>query len=175
MAKATKSENVPAAMQAKFTEISQLTDDVCKRYLNDEYAQYAPYLTAALCRKRPSPLSQGKAASWASGIVHALGMVNFLHDPSQTPHMKSADLYAAFGVSQSTGSAKSKQVRDLMNMHQMDSTWCLPSRLGDNLVSWLISVNGFIIDAREASRAIQVEAFRKGLIPYLPDSAIDDE
>jgi hypothetical protein len=89
--------------------------------------------------------------------------------------MKSADLYAAFGVSQSTGSAKSKQVRDLMNMHQMDSTWCLPSRLGDNLVSWLISVNGFIIDAREASRAIQVEAFRKGLIPYLPDSAIDDE
>jgi hypothetical protein len=40
-------------------------------------------------------------------------------------------------------------------------------------MSWLISVNGLIIDARQAPRAVQVEALRKGLIPYLPESAID--
>ncbi|MDZ8257440.1 DUF6398 domain-containing protein [Nostoc sp. ChiQUE01b] len=37
------------------------------------------------CRKRPSPLATGQAKSWACGIVHALGMVNFLYDSSQTP------------------------------------------------------------------------------------------
>jgi hypothetical protein len=31
-------------------------------------------------------------------------------------------------------------------------------------------VNGFIIDVRHAPREIQEEAFRKGLIPYLPDA-----
>ncbi len=33
---------------------------------------------------------------------------------------------------------------------------------------WLIQVNGLIVDARQVSREIQEEAFRRGLIPYLP-------
>lgn len=45
--------------------------------------------------------------------------------------------------------------------------------LGDSLrclreMAWLIQVNGLIVDARHASREIQEEAFRRGLIPYLP-------
>jgi hypothetical protein len=32
----------------------------------------------------------------------------------------------------------------------------------------MITVNGLIIDARSAPRHIQEEAFRKGLIPYIP-------
>jgi hypothetical protein len=32
----------------------------------------------------------------------------------------------------------------------------------------MITVDGFIIDARYAPREIQEEALRKGLIPYLP-------
>ncbi|MFN6066659.1 MAG: DUF6398 domain-containing protein, partial [Pseudanabaena sp.] len=77
--------------------------------------------------------------------------------------------------SQSTGQAKSKQIRDLMKIHQMDPTWCLPSRVDDNILSWMISVNGFLIDARQAPRAIQEEAFRKGMIPYLPEAKIGDD
>jgi len=55
MPKTTKSENVPESMRAKFEELSRLTDHFCKEHLNDEYAQLCRYLTAALCRKRPSP------------------------------------------------------------------------------------------------------------------------
>ena len=33
----------------------------------------------------------------------------------------------------------------------------------------MISVDGLIIDARFAPRAIQEEALAKGLIPYLPE------
>jgi hypothetical protein len=40
--------------------------------------------------------------------------------------------------------------------------------MDSNPMAWMISVNGFILDARYAPRPIQEEAFRKGLIPYLP-------
>ena len=43
-------------------------------------------MAAKLCRKG-TPLTSGRPRSWASGIVHALGWVNFLSDPSQDPHM----------------------------------------------------------------------------------------
>jgi hypothetical protein len=44
----------------------------------------------------------------------------------------------------------------------------LPSRLEDNPLAWMVMVNGFIVDVRDMPREVQEEAFRKGLIPYLP-------
>ncbi len=72
--------SVPKDMQARFDEITQITDAFCQTYLNNEYGQLCHELTATLCRKRPSPLVRGKATTWACGIVHALGMVNFLFE-----------------------------------------------------------------------------------------------
>ncbi len=160
---------VPKQMQSKFEEITALTDSFCTAYLNSEYAELSRKLTAALCRKRPSPLVRGKAQTWACGIVHALGRVNFLDDPAQTPHIKPTEIYKHFGVGQSTGQGKSKQIRDLMKMSPMSPDWCLPSRIDAHPLVWMISVNGFIIDARQAPREIQEEAFLKGIIPYIPD------
>jgi hypothetical protein len=57
-----------------------------------------------------------------------------------------------------------------MNMHQMDLDWTLPSRVDKNPLIWMLRINGLIMDVRHAPRAIQEEAFRKGLIPYIPDA-----
>ena len=169
MTKRSTSEQVPKEMQARFDEITHLTDTFCQTYLNDEYASLIRQLTATLCRKRPSPLSQGKAATWACGIIHAIGMVNFLFDTSQTPHMASSQIASYFGLSPNTMQGKSKQIRDLLGMYQMDPDWTLPSKMDDNLLAWMIQVNGIVIDARSAPRWVQEEAFRKGLIPYIPE------
>ena len=155
-------------MQGKFEEITNLTDAFCSQYLNAEYAEMSRQLAAALSLQRPSPLATGQAKSWACGIVHALGMVNFLYDSSQTPHIKANALYKAFGVAESTGQGKSKAIRNAMKMSYYDTNWCLPSRIDRHPTAWLISVNGFPMDARYAPREILEEAFRKGLIPYLP-------
>ncbi len=56
-------------------------------------------------------------------------------------------------------------------MVPLDPAWCLPSKLADNPLAWMIQVNGLIVDARTAPRAIQEEAFRRGLIPYIPEHA----
>jgi Domain of unknown function (DUF6398) len=168
MPKRSLSQNVPKDMQARFDEITHLTDAFSQEYLNGEYMQLCRELVATLCRKRPSPLVRGKADTWACGIIHAVGMVNFLFDSSQTPHIPASQIADSFGLSSSTMQAKSKQIRDLLGMYQMDPDWSLPSMVEKNPLIWMLEVNGLIIDVRHAPREIQEEAFRKGLIPYIP-------
>lgn len=159
---------IPSSTQNQFIEISAIIEKLCNQHLNDEYFELAQELTAKLARKRPSPLQAGRSASWAAGIVHAIGMVNFLFDKSQNPHLSSKDLSEWFGLSQNTIGGKSKSIRDLFKIRQMDPKWTLPSRLDSNPFVWMLSVNGFIIDAREAPYEIQQQAYQAGIIPYIP-------
>ncbi|MBC7960304.1 MAG: hypothetical protein H7X94_10585, partial [Vallitaleaceae bacterium] len=121
-----------------------------------------------LCSNRPSPIVSGKANTWACGIIHAIGTVNFLFDSTQKPHMKASELYDWFGISQSTGGGKSKEIRDLLKIMQFDVKWTLPSNMDNNPMAWMIKLNGFVVDARYCSQEIQLEAYKIGLIPYLP-------
>jgi hypothetical protein len=88
MANPKKSADVPKTMQEKFNRIVAITDNFATQHLNSEYAELIRLATAALCRKRPSPLASGTDKSWACGITHALGMVNFLFDSAQNPHIQ---------------------------------------------------------------------------------------
>ncbi len=169
MTRISQSEKVPKHMQGIFDAIVTLTDIFCKTHLDEEYAQLARQATAALCRRRPSPLATGYVETWACGIVYALGSANFLFDKSQTPSMSAGDLCAAFRVSKSTGAAKSKKVRDVLGMGQLDPRWCRPSKLADNPMVWMIMVNGLIVDVRHLPRDLQEAAYARGLIPYLPE------
>lgn len=164
-----KSLTVPKTMQGKYDEIIGVIGDFCDEHLNEEYKLLSFQLCAALCRKRPSPLLTGRITTWACGIVHAIGTVNFLFDRAQQPTMKVKDLYEGFGVSGATGSTKSKQIRTTMKIGLFDPDWSLPSKVDENPMAWMVSVNGFHIDVRHAPREIQEEAFRRGMIPYLPE------
>jgi hypothetical protein len=169
-----KSEQVPKQLQPIYDTITAITDTFCAEHLNEEYALLSRQLAAALSRKRPSPLLRGKAATWACGIVYALGSVNFLGDRSSKPFMRMEDLCALMGVSKSTGANKAAEIRKLFGMYQLDPNWTLPSRIDRNPIAWMITVNGFIIDARHAPPEIQAEAYRKGLIPYIPGSPTEE-
>ena len=166
-------ESVPLKMRPIYDEIIGLTDAFCRTHLNDEYAGVCRALAAKLSRKRPSPLEGGRVTTWAAAIVHTIGRVNFLFDKSQTPHMRADDLAKQFGLSQSTVGNKSKQIMDVLKIGLMDPEWTLPSRIDDNPMVWMISVNGLVLDARYVPREIQEAAFRKGLIPYIPSTAVE--
>jgi hypothetical protein len=165
-------DTVPRQMRPSYDALIEVTDRVSREHLTDEFAQLCRKMAAALCRKRPSPVTRGRIESWACGIAYAIGSNNFLFDKSQTPHFTAAELCALFGVSASNGSAKAGQIRKLLRMNFWDTEWCLPSRIDQNPMAWMISVNGYIVDARHAPRDIQEEAFRKGLIPYLPEAGV---
>ena len=150
MPQRSTSLSVPKERQARFHEITHLTNTFSQQYLNEEYAQLCRELAATLCRKRPSPLVRGNARTWACGIIHALGMVNFLFDSSQTPHIAASQIWESFELSSSTMQAKSKQIRDLMGMYPMDPDWSTPSMVDKNPLIWMLEVNGLIIDVRQA-------------------------
>lgn len=155
-------------MRDTYEAVVSIMDEFCHTYLNQEYAYLSRKMAAALSRKRPSPLESGRAKSWAAGIVHTLGQVNFLFDKSQEPYMSARDLCEKIGISQSTAANKSRAIWDRLNLMQFDPEWCLPSLLEENPLAWMISVNGVIVDVRMMTREVQEEAFRLGLIPHLP-------
>ena len=163
-----------AAVRMAHEKIVDLTDAFCQEHLDAEYGALCRKLAGVLARKRPSPLTNGKPESWASGIVRVVGWVNFLGDPSQPHHMRMTDIDEGMGVSEATGSAKAKAIRDLLKTHPLDPEWTLPSRMEQNPMAWMIQVNGLIVDARHLPRDIQEAAFRKGLIPYIPGDRADD-
>jgi hypothetical protein len=145
-----------------------MVDDFCRTHLNEEYAQLCGELTEKLARKRPSPLLSGRPETWACGIVRTIGWVNFLDDRSTQPHLRLPAIDEAFGVAQSTGQAKSAQIRKMLKIRQLDPRWTLPSLMDDNPLIWMLEVNGFIMDIRQCPRQLQEMAYQKGLIPYIP-------
>jgi hypothetical protein len=159
---------IPEAIRPRYDAIVGLLDAVCAKHLTEEYGEVCRRLAAALGRKQPSPLARGKPETWACGIVYAVGAANFLFDRTQVPHLPAGELCALFGVSAGSGSARATEIRKLFGMAPFDTEWCLPSKLEDNPLAWLISVDGMLVDARRAPRPIQEEALRKGLIPFLP-------
>ena len=131
-----------------------------------EYALLARAAIAALCRKRPSPLSRGRREGWACGVIHALGMVNFLFDSEQSPHLTPEEVYESFGVTAGTGAAKSRAVRDALRMGPFDSNWVLPSLIGANPATWMVMVDGIVVDVRTMPRELQEAAYTSLNVEY---------
>jgi hypothetical protein len=166
---------IPAAARPAYDVIVGLTDRFCQAHLTHEYQMLCRKLAAALARKRPSPLTRGKPEVWACAVLRVIGWVNFLDDSSQKPHMKLTAIDRAFGVAESTGQGKAKSIRDLLRIRQFDFRWMLRKWIEESPMAWMVEVNGLILDARHLRREVQEEAFKKGLIPYIPGERPADD
>jgi hypothetical protein len=151
----TRGTSIPSKIRSVHDAIAARLESFSTQQLNEEYRGLCLRMLGVLARKRPTPLINGKPNSWACEIVRAVGWVNFLDDSSQSPHVKSRDIDAYFGVSSATGQARGKQIRDLLKMHPFDVEWSLSSRIERNPLAWLIQVNGLIVDARSMPREVQ--------------------
>jgi len=164
---------VPAATRPVAELVVGFTDEACQRLLDEEYAVLARHVVGKLARKRPSPLLGGRAATWAGGVVWALAQVNFAFDRDSKPHVTHDELAAAFGLGKSTLSNKAKQVRDLLNMSEASPEFLRADVIDGASMVWFVTVGGVIMDARSLPAELQVEAFAKGIIPYIPDLGRD--
>jgi len=160
--------NVPWRRKERYEAVTEITDEFCRQHLNDEYADLSRKMAAALSIERPSLLDSGHPRSWAAGVVYTLGRVNFLSDDSREPHMTMSELCKKIGVSQSTASNKSREIWNRLDLMQLHPDWCLPSMLEENPLAWIVEVNGLPVDVRIMPREVQEEAYRLGLIPYVP-------
>ena len=160
-------EEIPTKYEEIFTAIVDLTDPFCIKNLNEDYQKLCREMALELCQDG-SPATKGNPVSWASAIVYAVGWVNFLSDPATEPYMSNEELARAFGVSKSNMMAKSKILRDGLDLMPFDPEWCTTDMLKHNPLVWMVEVNGLAMDVRYASREIQEQAYQQGIIPHIP-------
>lgn len=160
--------NVPKDMRETYEKISKLLIEYSEKYLNKEYEELCLHALEKLCRKRPSPLKNGRSNTWAAGIVYAIGSNNFIFDKNQPIHMTAKELAAPFGVAASTASSKATQIKKMLKIDYSNAEWCLPSEAASNPMLWMVSIDGLVFDARMLSVEMQEACYKKGLIPFVP-------
>ena len=170
----TKGANVPKAMSVRYMEVAGIIEEFCDDKLNAEYKEICLRALAKLCRKRPSPVATGKARTWACGIVHAIGSVNFIFDKSKPLSMTAAEIADWFNLAKSTASGKSSEINKLLDLSYFNVEFLLQENIDGNPGIWYLSINGIIVDARKMPREIQEEAYDMGLIPYIPANRADN-
>jgi hypothetical protein len=159
--------HVPPRQQPRAREIVDLTDGFCRAHLNDEFRDLCRRVTVAAA-EAGLPLSSGKAAGWAAGVVSAVAFANFLGDPAQPFHMTTDEIAHKIGVSPATLQNKSKAIRDALDIVRFDPRFSTGAMRDQSPFTWILMVNGIPMDIRTAPREAQEEALRRGLIPYIP-------
>lgn len=109
----------------KYEEIINKIKNFSSEYLNDEYKNICVMAAETLFLNNEEQLKKGKSFSWAAGIVHAIGTINNLFDSKEEPYIKVTDLYKAFGISSSTGSNRSKEVKKLLDLSKENKQWII--------------------------------------------------
>lgn len=165
--------NVPHAVQPYAGQGAAVTDAACREHLDVEYADLCLAVVGKLGRKRPSPLTRGDLRIWAAGVVYAVGQLNFLFDPAQTPHVTADQLSEWLGVKKTTMANKARLIRDTLKLSHFDAQFMRRDLVEANPLTWLLEVDGILVDIRWAPLHLQVQAFQLGLIPYVPGSADD--
>lgn len=160
--------SIPKSMQETYAKIEPLITGYCDQCLNEDYKVLCLRLLEKLCRKRPSPLLSGRANTWAAGIVYAIATNNFIFDKSQPIHHTADELCAPFGLAKSTVANKANEINRLCSISRLDPQWMLPHLIDSNPAVWFLYVNDYLIDIRHAPLEIQIQAYEKGLIPYVP-------
>ncbi len=118
--------NVPRALRCYADQVVAVTDTVCGQHLDNEYADLSRSLVATLARKRPSPLVRGDPRIWAAGVLYALGQLNFLFDPTQTPHVSAEELSGWLEVKRTTMANKGRSIRDTLKLSRSDNEFHPP-------------------------------------------------
>jgi Domain of unknown function (DUF6398) len=108
---------------------------------------------AKLARKRPTPLVGGRRATWAAGVVYALGQANFLFDPARARRVTADQLSDAFGVAKATMSGKARLVRDLLRIDFFSPEFQRADVAAENPMIWMLEVNGLVVEAPSMSRS----------------------
>ena len=165
--------NVPHAVRPYSDEVIAVTDSVCREHLDTEYADLCRTVVGNLARKRPSPLVRGDLTIWAAGVVYVVGQQNFLFDPAHEPHATADQLSEWLGVKKTTMANKSRLIRDTLKVNHFDTELMRRDLVDASPLTWLLEVDGMLVDARQAPVSLQAVALEQGLIPYLP-GAVDD-
>lgn len=117
----------------KERQLIEMVSSFCCEKLDEEYMELSVKLVQKLARKREVPFKRGKLENWASGIIYALGQINFLFDDSFDPYATPDDICSYFGTKKSTASNKARDIRKLLNLKLGDEEFSTEMILNSNV------------------------------------------
>jgi len=164
--------NIPNGLQGKYKEIESMIVKFCNEKLNAEYRNICIRLLQKIYRRNPSSLLDGPSQIWAAGIVYAIGAANFIFEKNQDIHMSGEEIASPFGISAGIASAKAAELRNMFEIDYSNPEWLLQKIFENNPMTWMVEVDGNIVDIRNMSLEVQREAFELGVIPYVPGDRV---
>ena len=117
----------------KERQLIEMVSSFCCEKLDEEYRELSVKLVQKLARKREVPFKRGNLENWASGIIYAIGQINFLFDDSFDPYATPDDICSYFGTKKSTASNKARDIRKLLNLKLGDEEFSTELILNSNV------------------------------------------
>ena len=85
------------------------------------------------------------------------------------PHVSADQLAAQLGVAKTTMANKAARILKALDVGVFEPELSRRSILEQHPLTWMVEVNGFLVDARALPTEVQDEARRRGLIPDVED------
>lgn len=142
-------------LEQKKEQIIELASTFCDKKLNEEYRQLCIELIMTLGDMPAMPLLRGKEQIWAAAVVYTVGNLNFLFDKSSEPHIPSSDIFDHFETKNSTVSAKSRMICDMLDLHRLDNRFATQSMIAWNPLNTLVMVDDMIVPIESLPAEIQ--------------------
>jgi hypothetical protein len=162
---------IPAQIKNNFLNVAEMINLFCNKNLNDEYYNLAIKLTTKLAKENPSNLIDCDIKTLAAAIINTITKTH----ESEMLQVSSKNLASWFQTTQTDIDKKTNSICKILNLQfiDQDQDQNTKSKVGDGYdiddrMMWLITINGFTIDIRNAAHDLQVDAYEHGLIPYIP-------
>lgn len=131
-------------IKVKEEKLIEMTTSFCREKLDEEYEEVCIKLIRKMGRKRDVPFKRGKLENWASGIIYALGQINFLFDKSFEPYASADDICNFYGTKKSTASNKARDIRKMFNLVPFDEEFST-DYIHSQMPRFAMTPEGFII------------------------------
>lgn len=139
----------------KREKLTQMVEDFCDEYLNDDYKELSLELIEEMADKKSVRFHKGKLEVWASAIIYSISQVNSLFDDSSEVHITRKDILNYFNTSQVTVSIKAVNLRDTFDM---DSNFSLDGINSNELDDYLLEkIKSNILDRNFGDERASIE------------------
>lgn len=137
--------------QERAEDISNLINEFCNRYLNDDLQGYAMKLLERLTRKRTYSITSGRIEIWASAIIWVIARLNFLFNSQNSNNISTDTICDFFDTKKSTVGNKATDIEKACKIRMGEEGLC-NSEISDSL-SLVQLPNGIVLTKRMAKEA----------------------
>ena len=131
------------------SQIRQLLEDYCSRYLDEELRRYVLNLLKTIHRKPRMDINRGKPEIWAASIIYIICRSNFLFDKESDDYISADELCDFFSVKKSTIGNKATQIETVYDIPLGDRRYVKPEIA--KIFEFYVTPEGFIIPSSYVS------------------------